>query len=460
MQVIKHLYWRAGFGMSPEDWMERRHWSIRRAVDQIFKEASQDRTIKAAISSATEQLPKFFEMMDMSREERRKRGREMTIANKADWIEMMAEGKGSSLKHRMMLFWHGHFACRITQPKLILQQLSVLEAHGLGYFRDLLLGIARDPAMIRYLNNQQNRKRKPNENFARELMELFTIGRGNYTEEDVKAAARAFTGWSSSPQGKYIFLNNQHDFGKKHFLGKTGNFDGEDIIDALLEQKETAVFITRKIYRYFVNERIDEKLVQELADQFYRSEYHIGTLMRTILSSDWFYDPKNMGNQIKSPIVLLAGMLRCLPTEFSNPKTLLLLQRSMGQMLFNPPNVAGWPGGQHWIDNSTLLLRLNLPAYLMNAGEANLRPKDALESTKRGNRLQRLDAQVDFSHLENWLAKDGTLAAARKLAEYLIVRPVKLPNLLESQLARQKDTLRTLTIMLVGVMSLPEYQLC
>lgn len=460
MQQIKHLHWRAGFGLSPENWQERQHWSIPQAVDHLFAEADQDQAIKVAIADATEQLPQIFELMKMDKEDRRKDARKMLIVNNSDWIQMMAKGQGSSLKHRMMLFWHGHFACRITQPKLALQQLTVLEQHGLGYFRDLVLGIAKDPAMIRYLNNQQNRKRTPNENFARELMELFTIGRGHYTETDVKEAARAFTGWSSNREGEYVFVKFQHDFGTKNFLGKTGNLDGTDIIDRLLEQKETALFLTRKIYRYFVNEHLDEEKVAFLADQFYQSDYHIGKLMRTIFSSDWFYEPRNMGTQIKSPIVLLAGVLRSLPTEFANPTALRLVQKSLGQVLFNPPNVAGWPGGKNWIDNSTLLLRLNLPVFLLQAADADLSAKADLDTVQKQRRLRTLEAQIDLTVLEKWLGPVQPVQAARKLSEYLLVRPAKIPDLLESELARNGNTRRTLPMMLVGLMSLPEYQLC
>lgn len=460
MQQIKHLYWRAGFGLSPLVWEKRRHWSIPQAVDQLFAEAERDQSIRQAIDAATSTREELTAMAEMPREERKKQARKKITANISDWVQLMADESSSSLKHRMMVFWHGHFACRILVPQLALQQLKVLEAHALGNFRDLVLGIARDPAMIRYLNNQQNRKQTPNENFARELMELFTIGRGHYTETDVKEAARAFTGWSSNLQGEFVFRRFQHDFGRKTFMGQTGTFGGEEIIDIILAKKETAVFLTRKIYRHFVNDKVDESRVQQLAEAFYRSDYDIGRLMRTIFTSDWFYAPENTGNQIKSPVVLLAGMLRSLPTEFRESRSLLVVQKALGQLLFDPPNVAGWPGGQSWIDNSTLLLRLNLPVFWLEAGEADLRSKDSLESAQKGNRLRKLDARIDFSQLENWLEGEDPVPAARKLADYLIVRPVQLPAMLEKELTRQGDTKRTLPMMLAGVMSLPEYQLC
>lgn len=459
MQRIKHLYWRAGFGLSPGAWQERQHWTVDQAVKHLFDQAVQDTSISAAITSIGEEVLSPA----MNREQgaaQRKQARKQVATNSGDWIQLMADENSSSLKHRMMLFWHGHFACRVQQPKLALQQLAILEKHALGNFRDLVLAIARDPAMIRYLNNQQNRKQTPNENFARELMELFTIGRGHYSEVDVKEAARAFTGWSSNMQGEFVFRRFVHDYGRKKFMGRSGDFDGEDIIDIILERRETAQFITRKIYRHFVNEQVDEARVQQLADQFYTSAYDIGQLMRSIFTSDWFYAPANMGNQIKSPLVLLAGMLRTLPTQFKEPLALVVLQKALGEVIFNPPNVAGWPGGRNWIDNSTLLLRLNLPIYLLEASDAAIRPKDSLESASRGRRLKKVKAEVDLSGLKQWLTAASSQDPLRELSNYLIVRPVTLPPVLEQEIARQPDESRSLLVAVAGIMSLPEYQLC
>ncbi|MCB0629381.1 MAG: DUF1800 domain-containing protein [Saprospiraceae bacterium] len=459
MQRIKHLYWRAGFGLSPDAWQQRQNWEVAQAVDQLFEEAAQDKTIERAITEAGGQ--QMEPAMDAeTRAARRKEARRQVATNTGDWIQLMADEQSSSLKHRMMLFWHGHFACRVLQPELALQQLALLEQHALGNFRDLVLAIARDPAMIRYLNNQQNRKQTPNENFARELMELFTIGRGHYTEQDVKEAARAFTGWSSDLRGQYIFRRFAHDFGRKTFMGRTGNFDGDEIIDIILERRETAQFITRKLYRHFVNEKVDETRVQQLADQFYRSNYDIGGLMRTIFSSEWFYEPRNMGNQIKSPMVLLAGMLRALPTRFQDPLALVILQKALGQMIFNPPNVAGWPAGRNWIDNSTLMLRLNLPIMLLEASDAAIRPKDSLESKTRGRRLEKVKAEVDLSGVRDLLSIKTLEDPLLQLTDYLLIRPVGVPAFLEQEIARQTDEKRNLLIAVAGIMSMPEYQLC
>src|SRR5262249_34193319 len=188
--------------------------------------------------------------------------------------------------------------------------LDVIRRNALGNFGDLLKEVSKSAAMLFFLNNQQNRKDHPNENFAREVMELFTMGRGNYTEQDIKEAARAFTGWGANAGGEFVFRKFQHDTGEKTVLGKSGNFDGDNIIDILIENKQTARFITRKIYRYFVNDEVNEAIVDKLANKFYQSNYDISELMKEIFSSDWFYDPKNIGSRIKSPVELIVGIRR------------------------------------------------------------------------------------------------------------------------------------------------------
>jgi uncharacterized protein (DUF1800 family) len=176
-------------------------------------------------------------------------------------------------------------------------------------------------------------------------------------------------------KGEFIFRRFQHDYGQKTDLGKTGNFEGEDVLDILLEQKQTARFITQKIYRFFVNDTVDKEKTEWLADRFYKSGYNIAQLMEDIFTSDWFYDEKNIGVKIKSPIELLAGIRRMLPMDIQNDEAQLVVQRILGQMLFYPPNVAGWPGGKTWIDSSTLMMRLRLPQLINDQDELNVRPK-------------------------------------------------------------------------------------
>ncbi|MEZ5040909.1 MAG: DUF1800 domain-containing protein [Saprospiraceae bacterium] len=457
MENINHLYWRAGFGLSMPEWKEKRNWSTQQAVQQLFDVAQQ----KGPITPQAEALTTFDpNMTESSKAERLKQEKRLVVLQSSDWIKRMASTEESPFLERMCLFWHGHFACQTKIAALATNQLNTIRQHALGHFRDLLLAITKDASMIRFLNNQQNKKQKPNENFARELMELFTIGRGHYSETDIKEAARAFTGWSSDLNGAFVFRPALHDYGSKTFFGKNGRFDGTDIIDLILEKRETAVFLTQKIYRYFVNEKLDHRIVEDLAKQFYDSDYHIGQLMRTIFTSDWFYLPANKGVKIKSPVALIAGMIRSLNIQFENELALVFIQKSLGQSLFNPPNVAGWPGHKNWIDNSTLLLRLNLPAFLFNSQEVNFRLKEEFEATQRNKATQRLAATVDLQPIYEHL-KGKPLEQQLALLSTFFLLQASPPSIdLFRQMTRGKTEEEALKLLVMGILSLPSYQMC
>lgn len=290
------------------------------------------------------------------------------------WLDQFVTSN-QQLREKMAFFWHGHFASRNLNIFYQQQLLDVIRQNALGSFHTLLHEVSKSAAMLIFLNAQQNKKGRPNENFAREVMELFTMGRGHYTEGDVKEAARAFTGWSANLEGEFVFRPFQHDDGEKTILGLSGKFKGEDVLDILLAQKATAQFITQKMYRFFVNEKLDEKNVAWLADRFYKTEYNIGALMQDIFTADWFYAEKNIGAKIKSPIELIAGVQRMLPMQLQSEQALVVMQRVLGQTLFYPPNVAGWPGGKSWIDSSSLMVRLRLPQLFAGNDELNMRPK-------------------------------------------------------------------------------------
>jgi uncharacterized protein (DUF1800 family) len=451
MSKIKHLYWRAGFGLSPQEWEERKNWRITKAVDQLFKEAKAAGPLQALnVSSVTSKPTKEQRKM-----ERKRVGRQNTA-----WLVRMANPNESALMERMSLFWHGHFACSSKLSKLAFNQINAIRDHALGNFRDLVLAVAKDPSMIRYLNNQQNKKNKPNENFARELMELFTIGRGNYTEQDIKEAARAFTGWSSNLGGKFVFRRRQHDFGSKTFMGKTGKFDGDEIIDIILEQRATAQFICTKIYRYFVNEKVDTRIVNRLADQFYKSDYNIEALMRSIFTSDWFYDKKNIGIKIKSPVDLVAGMSRGLNVQYDNEQALIFAQKALGQVLFNPPNVAGWAGGKAWIDNSTMMLRLNLVTYLLYASDVDFRTKSDLKASSRNKAMRKLEASVNLAPLQQILSTNDKERTIEELSDFLLQRDPAVDKKLIQQYAQSGTDQNFIKMAIARITSLPEYQLC
>ena len=292
IKQIKHLTARAGFGMRFEDAKAAEKTSVKDAVKALFK-----------TSDNIEQLTVVKESIDymmnakadadarkMFMQQQRQQERELNLA----WIKQMS-ATNAVLREKMTLFWNNHFACRSNNAFFAQQLNNLHRTHALGNFRNMLLEVSRSPAMLQFLNNQQNVKNHPNENFGRELMELFTIGRGNYTEDDVKNAARAFTGWAFDRTGQFIQRPFVHDNDQKTFLGKTGNFNGEDIINALLEKKQTAYFISNKLYKYLVNEVPDTAHVTAMADVFYKSGYEIKPLLEFVFNASWFYDDKNTG---------------------------------------------------------------------------------------------------------------------------------------------------------------------
>lgn len=283
----------------------------------------------------------------------------------------------SPLTERMTLFWHNHFVSsqqKVKLAELMYRQNATLRANALGNFADLLHATARDPAMVIYLDNAQNRKGAPNENFAREVMELFTLGEGYYSEQDVKEAARAFTGWSLDRQtGQFVFRRFIHDDGVKTVLGRTGNFDGDQVLDILLEEPATAEFIVRKLWREFVSPDPDEVAVLRIAQRFRDSRYDIKVALHGIFTSDAFYASENRGVLVKSPIELVVGTLRQFDMKPGEATPFAVVAAGMGQNLFAPPNVKGWPGQETWINASTLLARKQFLERLFRGDEASTR---------------------------------------------------------------------------------------
>ncbi len=376
--------WRAGFGPATEQLEQLKHITPTSLYKALQKASSQK---PAPIDVADDYLKGLFMGVDEAGRQQRKReldeeDRKLVRQKQRDsikslnlyWLEQMVSSD-AQLREKMAFFWHGHFAARNLNIFFQQQLLDVIRQNALGSFRTLLHEVSQSAAMLNFLNAAQNKKGHPNENFAREVMELFTMGRGHYTEQDIKEAARAFTGWSANIKGEFVFRRFQHDSESKTVLGKTGNFTGEDILDLLLDQPQTAQYITQKIYRFFVNETVDKEKVDWLSKRFYQSNYNISQLMEDIFTADWFYEEKNIGTRIKSPIELVVGMQRMLPMTVENEEALLLVQRLLGQLLFYPPNVAGWPGGKNWIDSSSLMFRLRLPQLFNDTDELNIRPK-------------------------------------------------------------------------------------
>ncbi|TGE21808.1 DUF1800 domain-containing protein [Hymenobacter aquaticus] len=480
-QQLQHLYWRAGFGPRPQDIAANPN--PRKALRQLLHDSAAVQPlagprIEAAEMQAMTPAPmpdlrqdpqapalKKGELTPEQRKAQNRQIREAFYTMNTGWLERMASSP-AQLREKLTFFWHGHFACRVRRPDAALQLNNTIRRLALGKFGDLLLAVSKEPAMLQFLNNQQNRKQHPNENFAREVMELFTIGRGHYSEQDVKEAARAFTGWSYDAQGQFVFRERQHDAGSKTFLGRTGNFGGEDVLRIILEQPQTAEFIATKLYRFFVNDTPNPAHIQPLAQAFFRSGYDISDLVERLFTADWFYDAANVGTRIKSPIELLAGIKRTLGVELQDQKPLIVFQKALGQTLFEPPNVAGWAGGRSWIDSSTLLFRLQLPAVLLKNAEISIALKedenDLDPQQTRADRTfrQQVQAKAKLAPLGVLLAKTPEAQQPTVLSQFLLQAPIRPENLrLVAQVAQQAPADGRLRTMVTSLLSLPEYQL-
>ncbi len=292
------------------------------------------------------------------------------------WLYCMLQGN-HPLREKMTLFWHNHFATgigKVQNGPLMFRQNCLLREHALGKFGPFLQAISKDGAMLVWLDSNSNVKGRPNENYAREIMELFSLGVGNYTEKDVREAARAFTGWHTDGQG-FAFNARAHDTDPKTVLGRTGNWNGDDVVRILLTQPAAARFLVRKLYRFFISENAEppDALLEPLAESFRKSDYDIAALVRIMLSSQHFYSGHAFRQRIKSPVEFVLGAVRevYLACDEKTPDYRPLLQQvlvrrleAMGQVLFAPPNVKGWPGGRAWLNTASLLARDNFAQAL------------------------------------------------------------------------------------------------
>ena len=390
----RHLLWRAGFGGTDEQIRTLASWGPKKAVDFIVdyedipfendgptqfdkdimspRSRTENMALRRAQQSGDENtLNKFREMRQRAQREDRVQMRDI----RHWWLTRMIQTP-RPLEEKMTLFWHGHFATSyrtIEDSYHMYQQNRMFRGLALGNFRNLLTSIIRDPAMLRYLNNNRNVKDAPNENLAREIMELFSLGEGNYTERDIKEGARALTGFTYRDDA-FFYNERQHDEGSKRVLGIYGNIDGDGFVNAIIRSPHCAPFICAKLYKFFVAEvPTDTKelegpertVIRALSQNLEKSRYEIKPVLKKLFLSKHFYDPSIMGNKIKSPIELVVGAVRSLNTPVRNLTVLSQAVEKMGQSLFLPPSVKGWDGGRAWINTSTLFTRQNTLVYML-----------------------------------------------------------------------------------------------
>ena len=378
VELVAHLLRRAGFGATGKELSASTAKGYEATVEELLAPRDEQRISEYLVRRFH---PELSGMMGPQ-------------APGENWLYRMAT-TNSALQEKMTLFWHGIFATgynKVSHGKALSDQTRMFRHHAMGSLRTMLVELSRDPAMIIWLDNQDNHKGAINENFGRELLELFSMGVGNYTEDDVKECARAFTGWtianrqymemrsqrdSDWPYGRiswhFEFHPDDHDFGEKTFLGETGNFDGEDIVDIICRQPATARFIARHLYSFFVADEPpvpewpytpprDPEAIETLVQAYFDNDYQIGPVLRVLFNSDFFKSADVRYTKVKSPVELVAGVLR-LTGEFDRPRYEILERFNqasyMGQILNNPPSVEGWHQGTDWLDSGTLVERIN-----------------------------------------------------------------------------------------------------
>lgn len=452
---IQHLYWRSGFGMLPQDFEQISHLNKTQIVNILIKESKQYAPLKIDINALSNLSFQEVNKSTVFKRNFIKRSRKKLKTFNLEWLYRMVNSK-AVLRERMTLFWANHFVVEDRNIIHYQKYNNTLRAFALGNFREFVKAISKEASMIKYLNLRQNKKDSPNENFSRELMELFTLGVGNYTNEDIKEASKAFTGYHFEFNGEFKFELREHDDGFKYLFGKSGRYDGDDIIDIILDQKQSARFICEKIYSYFVNKTIIKEHIDQMVSVFY-PDYNIEKLMQFVFMSDWFYNTENIGTKIKSPIDLLVGIQKTIPITYNDSIELIKIQHMLGQTLLNPTNVAGWEGGKSWITSNSILLRLKTPSLLLNNGLIPAKEKGDFYDRYSEIYKKRVKKQF-FKVSADWENFDETYRniSFKELKEYLIV-PELNPDT-ESVINRLNHS--SLRDSCIQIMSLPEYQMC
>ena len=418
----QHLLNRAGFGGTPGNILALRNMGPEDAVDYLidYRDVEAEAVLPNDFDSninkprSGNERQRFIrarqqgnetalEEFRKQRQEQQRIDRRQMANIQTWWLERMIETP-RPFQEKMALFWHGHFAAAyrpIEDSYLLFLQNQLFRSNAVGNFKDdLVHGIIRDPAMIKYLNNNQNNKNSPNENLARELMELFTLGEGRgYTENDIKQGARTLTGYTYR-DNEFQYLSQNHDDGLKSIFGKSGRWDGHDFVEMIFTRPSASQFICEKLYRFYVNDspngftREQQSVIRKMTAKLKSSKWELKPVLRQLFLSEHFYDEDNVGAVIKSPVQLVIQAIRSLRTPTRNLPKLNEACALMGQSIFHPPSVKGWEGGRKWINTSTLFIRQNILLYLLTGRDEGSRAWDRGGSTE-------YDATHLVQHLED-----------------------------------------------------------
>ncbi len=440
----RHLLNRTGFGATDAEVREMAGLARAEAVERVLAGARREAALKPPALVDEAPLP-FYKLRQMKIEDIQadtRRNFEQTLEVREWWMREMLS-TASPVTERMTLFWHSHFATsqqKVRSAQLMYRQNALLRREALGNFGTLLHAVAKDPAMLVYLDNAGSRRQAPNENFAREVMELFTLGEGRYGERDIKEAARAFTGWSLERES-LTFVNRRlwHDGGEKTVLGRTGRFDGDQVLDLLLARPETAEFITTKLWREFVSPAPDAAEVKRLAAVFREARYEVKPLLRAMLVSEAFWSEANRATLIKSPVELVVGTLRTFEIRPASLRPAVFASALLGQNPLAPPNVKGWPGGEAWSNSATLLGRKQLLERMFRGSDpepdatmamaSTSAPEEAPKDAAKGPemRLRRMMERGMRSYAFDWERWSRTLGAPARVESIVLATAAVSP---------------------------------
>ncbi len=415
----RHLLNRAGFGGTPEEISALARMGLKDAVSYVLdgpKGAQEE--LPAFVPKPFEEIP-FAKLRELDEEERRafRRRRQMHVRQQTQafrqwWADRMLTTSWP-LQEKVTLFWHGYFTSSIRSVRsseAMIHQNELLRREGLGNFRTLLREITRDPAMLRYLDNDRNMRGAPNENYAREVMELFTLGEGHYTEKDIKECARALTGWVNR-RGRVRFVRRRHDGGEKTIFGRTGRFDTDDALDIILLQPQAPRWVAQRILHFFVGAELPEGMVDRYGKLLRKHDWDLKPFFRTLFMDRDFYRPEVMGNHILSPVEYLVGIGRRLG---ENPPGWIIVYFAdqLGQRLLDPPNVKGWEGGEAWITTATFMQRGNFARYLIEGFDRRAIFKDfAMEKPEGEEPMMEPEAPGDRKKFREARRKAGRMMA-------------------------------------------------
>ncbi|MCB1071156.1 MAG: DUF1800 domain-containing protein [Kiritimatiellae bacterium] len=409
-ELAAHLLNRAGFGSPPADIDRFTDAGLHQAVEFLLqgedpdavpipgwadkRAFEQERKLRIGIGKMDEGEKQQAVRQVFQRQERMR-----LLDLRAWWLHRMRY-TATPLQEKMTLFYHGHFATgfqKVRSAYAMFLQNQTFRAHALGNWKDLVHAIARDPAMLIYLDGIQNTRTSPNENFAREVLELFTLGEGHYSEQDITEAARAFTGWRLNRRTFTLdYVERRHDPGRKEFMGHKGNFDGDEILDLVFKQDQSAAWLARKLWTFFAYPNPEPAVVDGLADILRDSRYELKPALKAIFLSRAFYAERAYRTQVKSPVQWLIGTLRYLEAPLPDPGMTQRLLTALGQDLFEPPNVKGWDGGITWITTASLAQRYEAAANFAH-GRVGQRGRMQLEKRREQLLVDAGKAGIDIT---------------------------------------------------------------